>query len=310
MTDLNVSQIVALATAITIVIAGFCLRKGRFHALGTEDAKRVYNSFAAIILTICILVNGLVGLGYIPTTPIPTAVATLAPTDVPSTLMPTRTETPLTLTASNTPSNTNTPKAAIDTPTQTKTFTPTPTLTLTSTATLTVTPSETPSPTPGWYMTATKMSKVHLSKWCEHSANDEAMLDLFRQMGYVPYVHDANIKENKSGAIGLTMIYSLKTGPGVSEGTCQLNVIVADGVLYSMHSVSYTGKYINQEYLVLVKGTPVDGVYKLDAQLHKDACSIGWLYQSRWYDTFAAYSAPGGNTAPLDNDCSQATKRP
>jgi hypothetical protein len=125
-------------------------------------------------------------------------------------------------------------------------------------------------------------------------------------MGYTPYVHDANIKENKSGAIGLTLSYRLK--PGTTDGACQLNVIVGDGILYSMVSVPYTGKYINTEYLVLVKGSPVDGKYALDAQLHKDACIVGWLYQSRYFNTYSVYSAPGGNTAPLDSDCSQATK--
>lgn len=303
MTDLNVSQIVALATAIVIVIAGFCLRKGRFHALGTEDAKRVYNSFAAIILTICILVNGLVGLGYIPTTPasIPTAVATLAPTDVPSTLTPTRTENPPTATT-NPPSNTPTSTmAAIDT--ARPTFTPSPTLT----ATFTPLPTETSSPTPGWYLTPTHMPQISLSKWCASSVNDKTMLDLFAQMGYTPYIHNDNVKESKSGAIGLTMIYSLKAAPA-PEGTCVLNVIVSDGVLYSMISKPYSGKYPDGEYLVLVKGTPTNGVYKLDAQLHKDACTIGWMYPTRYFNTFAGFSMPGGGTSSLPSDCSTATK--
>ena len=274
------TKVLEIATAIMIAIAVLMFRKGRDIALGSPDAKRVYNTMASIISIFVILANLVVGLSYNPNdapTPTATAINTLAP----ATITPTRTENPLTATDTNTPPATNTQKVVSYTPTQTNTFTPSPTLTFTPSETPTTPPTITS--TPG-YSSPTPIVKASLYPSCGKSAIDEWMLAQFAEKGYTPYVQNESVDERNSAAIAMTLIYSIKSG---TANTCVVNVIITDGILYSMKSVAYTGNYHDIEIQVFVKGNPVNGVYAVDAKMHEDACNFGWLFEIRYLNAYA-----------------------
>jgi len=119
---------------IALIVIGFFAFLGREHSTFHKEVKRVFQTLFVLSFIALTVVNGVSDynayFGYPQAT---TAVATLAPTEIPSTPMPTRTETPSP--ATNTPQSPTV--AAIDT--ARPTFTPSPTASTTATSTFTPT---------------------------------------------------------------------------------------------------------------------------------------------------------------------------